>query len=203
MKKNIKKRNWTIVCYPESMKQSFDDLAQLGIEMAVSPLHNQDTNIDGEKKKEHYHVILCFPGPTTYNNVLSISEDYLSGVIPQAIESIRGTYRYLTHLDNPEKYQYDPKDIKLYNGFDPNNILSNSDESKLVDDIIELIIKNDIFEYAELVDLLLGTDFELSHIVKSKTIFFNTYLKSRQHHKKALYNTTLKKEKSFLESLDN
>ena len=37
---------------------------------------------------------------------------------PIPLEQVRGYYRYLTHKDNPEKAQYDEKDIQTLNGFD-------------------------------------------------------------------------------------
>ncbi|WP_398572836.1 Rep family protein, partial [Staphylococcus aureus] len=68
-------------------------------------------------KKQHWHVILIWYGPVTQNEEMKIDEKVNA---PQTVklESVRGEYRYFTHMDNPEKYKYDEKDIKLYNGLD-------------------------------------------------------------------------------------
>ena len=109
--KNIKKRNWAFVLYPESAPENWKEiLQQTGLGIAISPLHDKDVNPTGEVKKAHYHIILIYDGPTTYNNVRSLTES-LGQPIPQPLEQVRGYYRYLTHKDNPEKYQYDDKDI--------------------------------------------------------------------------------------------
>ncbi|WP_425330169.1 Rep family protein [Staphylococcus epidermidis] len=40
------------------------------------------------------------------------------------LESVRGAYIFSRIWDNPEKYQYDEKDIKIYNGFDISNYIA-------------------------------------------------------------------------------
>ena len=64
---NVKKRNWTFLVYPESAPADWvSKLQATGLPVAISPLHDKDINPDGELKKAHYHVIVCYSGPT-YN----------------------------------------------------------------------------------------------------------------------------------------
>ena len=110
-KNNVKKRNWAFVLYPESAPSDWREQLQLtGLQCAVSPLHDKDVNPDGEPKKAHYHIIVCYSGPTSFNVVKGLT-DKLNQPIPIALEQIRGYYRYLTHKDNPEKYQYSADDV--------------------------------------------------------------------------------------------
>lgn len=80
MSKNItqktKKRNWGAVIYPESLPKNWlDILVETGLQIAISPLHDKDLEADGQTpKKAHYHIILIFPGPTTYNAVLTLTK---------------------------------------------------------------------------------------------------------------------------------
>jgi len=123
----VKKRNWAFVVYPTkeqldilnsrydgsdgygTLPDNWIEILQLsGLQYAVSPIHDKDENPDKTIKKPHYHVIVSYGSPTTYNNVKSLT-DSLNAPIPQALEQIRGYYRYLTHKDNPEKYQYDER----------------------------------------------------------------------------------------------
>ncbi|MBR0341765.1 MAG: replication protein [Oscillospiraceae bacterium] len=114
-----KKRYWLAVVYPESMPEDWKEkLSETHLPCAVSPLHDKDYNADGEIKKAHYHILLAYDGPTTQRSVASMLAP-LNGPLPQGCESVRGAYRYLTHEDNPEKAQYDTKDILLFNGFNP------------------------------------------------------------------------------------
>ena len=115
--KNVKKRNWAFVLYPESAPVDWRDLLQkTGLQCAVSPLHDRDLNPDGEPKKAHFHIIICYSGPTSFNVVKALT-DSLCCPIPQALEQVRGYYRYFTHKDNPEKFQYQESEISTINGF--------------------------------------------------------------------------------------
>lgn len=148
-KKIIKKRNWAFILYPESAPADWKDVLQMtGLSIAISPLHDKDLDPIGEKKKEHYHVILCYSGPTSYNVVANITSS-LNGSIPIALEQIKGMYRYLTHRDNPEKYQYKPSDIILLNGFSAMDVsdLSKSEILTLKGLLLDLILEKGFREY--------------------------------------------------------
>jgi len=177
---DLKKRFWSFVAYPQSLKEDWvDDLIKKGVSFAVSPLHDKDINADGTPKKPHYHIILMYGGPTTYNNVKKNITDYLGQPIPIPLESPIGMYRYFTHQDNPEKYQYNKNDIRCYNGFDISIILTNSDIKECIKKIQLFIRDNNIIEYCDLLDLLLDNElFDLWYVCSNHTILFNTYLTS-------------------------
>ena len=184
MAKNVKKRNWAFVLYPESAPENWRDILQeTGLQCCVSPLHDKDVNPDGEFKKEHYHIIACYSGPTSYNVVKSLT-DSLNCPIPQALEQIKGYYRYLTHKDNPEKYQYDEKEITTINGFSIADFveLTRSEIDKIKIELHRLIIEKDIIEYNDLMQFLLDNEmFDKYSVASNNTIFFNYLLRSRRH----------------------
>lgn len=178
----IKKRNWGGVVYPESAPADWQDiLSQKGITWACSPLHDKDVNPTGEPKKEHYHIVMCFPGPTTDKTVKDIMEE-LNQPIPIALESVRGYYRYFTHKDNPEKYQYDESEIRLFNGFDVSTVLNGFEVFQHLQTIQRMIIDSNITEYNDLMDHLLFTgQAELWNVASSHTLFLNTYICSKRN----------------------
>lgn len=183
--KNVKKRNWAFVLYPESAPKDWRDiLAQTGLQVAISPLHDKDLNPTGEPKKPHYHVILVYDGPTTYNNVKAFTNGRLGQTIPQPLEQVRGYYRYLTHEDNPEKAQYSKSDIETLNGFDIRDFvqLTSSEVTKATREIIQLIRDNGITEYADLIDLLMDggeATADLFEVASGHTLFCKAYLTSQ------------------------
>ena len=161
MAKNIKKRNWAFVLYPESAPADWrEQLQKTGLQCAISPLHDKDMNPDNTPKKPHYHVILTYSGPTSYNVVKALTDGF-NQPIPQALEQVRGYYRYLTHKDNPEKAQYDEREIKTLQA---------------------LIRQYDIVEYAQLMDFLQDEEMNVEYEVASNnTLFFDRYIGSRRH----------------------
>lgn len=181
----MKERYWTFVLYPESAPSDWlEQLSNLGLEIAISPLHNKDINENGESKKEHYHILLCFNGPTTYNKVLKITES-LNATIPQRVLSCKGIIRYFTHKDNPEKFQYDDCDIHVLNGLDLKRFddLTLSQTLAIKRDIIRLINVENITNYNTLVDKFIDNynDRDFFQVVSSSgnSYFFQCYINSR------------------------
>lgn len=195
---NVKGRNWAFVCYPESLPKDYEDIiAETGLPMAFSPLHDMDLDPTGEVKKPHYHVICYYENPTTLKSVKANVTDKLNATIPIKLESMVGMYRYHLHLDNPEKYQYDDRDRRFFNGFDTNrvNSLTYTEVSKLLCDLQCLIRANKITEYADLLDYLLDEDlFNLWDVARNHTLFLNTYISSRRFRTKVEYNEKKYKE---------
>lgn len=183
-KKDVKKRLWTIVLYPESAPENWrEEIKQSGIVFAVSPLHDRDINADGSPKKPHHHLILAYSGPTTYNNVKSFCDE-LNQPVPKPLESVRGMYRYFTHEENPEKAQYDKELIEHYNGFSLANFceLMRGEVLEIKKRVFRLIADANITEYSDLVYLLLDNEmFDELDVVTSNTMLFNTIITSRRH----------------------
>lgn len=177
-----KKRNWGAVVYPESAPDDWEEILKLkGLTFACSPLHDKDINPTGESKKPHYHIILSFNGPTSNNVVNEIMKE-LNQPIAIPLESVRGYYRYFTHKDNPEKYQYNDKDIRLFNGFDVTDILNAFEVYENLKEIQMLVVQNDLFEYSDLMDYLLTNDYmEMWNVACSHTLFLNSYITSKRH----------------------
>lgn len=184
MSKNVKKRNWAFVLYPESAPEDWrEQLQKTGLQCAISPLHDKDINPTGEPKKAHYHIILCYSGPTSFNVVKGLCDSF-NQPIPQPLEQVRGYYRYLSHKDNPEKAQYDEKDIKTINGFNIADYmeLTKSEVTEIKKQIHRLIRQIGFIEYSDLMDYLDDNDMSLEYDVASNnTLFFDKVITSRRH----------------------
>lgn len=179
-----KKRTWAFELYPDSMPDdAFDMIRMSGLMCACSPLHDKDLNPDGVPKKPHYHLILVYGGPTTYKNVCTFTQG-LNGTIPIPLESVRGYYRYFTHLDNPDKYQYSDTEIKSFNGFSIADFieLTRSEVNSIKMKLQQLIRDMNITEYADLMDVLLDSDMSAEYdVAVNNTFFFDRYITSRRH----------------------
>lgn len=201
---SLKGRNWAFVVYPESLPSNWEEvITETGLPMAFSPLHDKDLNPTGEPKKPHYHVICYYENPTTSRAVKEYVTDKLNGTIPIKLESMVGMYRYHLHLDNPEKFQYDDRERKFFNGFDVNKVdsLTYTEIGKILQNIQSFIITNKILEYSDLLDILLDNElFQMWDVARNHTLLLNTYITSRRYKTK---QEQLKKEDSQLPIIDS
>lgn len=182
MAKTEKNRYWSFVGYEDSLPSDWiEQLQATGLPFAISPYHDKDQDPTGAPKKPHYHVILCWSGPTTFNQASKIVVDQLHQPIPIPLQSVIGMYRYFTHADNPDKFQYDKSLIRSFNGFDPSNFteLSKSQARQIKKELMQLIRDNRITEYFDLMNVIV--DFGLSDdhydVASSNTIFLTQYIK--------------------------
>lgn len=183
MAKVQKKRYWAAVFYPESLPPDWrEKLTATGLPIAISPLHDRDTDPTGEPKKAHYHIILCYPGPTTFSVVKKLC-DSLSQPIPIPLEAVSGMYRYHTHADNPDKVQYEESDRCFLGGFAVGDYveLRKSEIKQMRREIVQHINEYDIREYSTLIDSLLGCAlYDLADLAMCSTLFLDRYITSRR-----------------------
>lgn len=153
-KKDERYRNFATMVYPESAPSDwFQILSDQMIPAFVSPLHENDINPTGEAKKPHYHVIIMFEGKKSKEQIMDIF-DLIGGVGLEIVKSIRGYARYLCHLDNPEKAQYDPDSVRSLCGADYLGIIGLPiDRYKAIGEMMDFISQEEIKSYAELLQI--------------------------------------------------
>ena len=147
-------RNFATVVYPESAPADWmDRLNDYHVAALVSPLHDRDTNPSGEPKKPHYHVMLIFEGPKEFETQVKPIFDDIGGVGREMVNSARGYARYLCHLDNPEKAQYDPAEVRCMGGADYYGITNlPTDDIKMLGEIMSYIREQEIYSFAEFLE---------------------------------------------------
>lgn len=179
--KEVTGKYWCFVLYPESAPENWQELLnRSGLPWAVSPLHENDLNADNSKKKAHYHVIIIWANSTTYNAVKKFTQGVMKGTVPQVLHSPLGYYRYFTHEDNPEKYQYDKADVQSGNGFDIADYAKMTKQQKLElhMKLSEMILEHGIYSYAEAVQMAMSMGFDEYEMITSHTIHFTNLCKS-------------------------
>lgn len=175
-----KSRYWWFILYPESAPDDFiDQLTNEMVPCVISPLHDKDIHKDGTLKKPHYHILLRYDGNTTYNHVLELTRRY-NATIPLIPNSPSAAFQYLTHENDPSKAHYDTNDLVMLNGFKPPRFVKSEDDVfDMTAKILAIINDNSLFEYSDVVHILMGMKESvlLNHLVKN-AYFFNTYLRS-------------------------
>lgn len=178
-------RNWTAEIYPESMPANYTEiLDNLHISWAESPVHDFDVNPDGTLKKSHIHLIFCFEGNKSFDQVRDITK-LLNAPIPLKLQSVRGMVRYFVHLDNPEKYPYKKSDIKVHGGFEIDEYFapSTADYMRILRELEEFIRDNDIREFcdlAEFVSQMKDKDDWYYVMTSRNTLYLSQVIRSRK-----------------------
>ena len=184
-KDEVKSKYWTAIVYEDSAPEDWRDVLKIsGLRCAISPYHDKDINPTGEPKKPHWHVILCWDGPTTYNNARKFVQNELNTPIPKELKSVRGMYNYFSHKDNPEKAQYDEKLIEHINGFCLAEFveLTRGEVNEAIKRAFNIIRDVGITEYSGLLDFLEDNGYgDEWDVVKNNVILFNTYITSRRY----------------------
>lgn len=147
---------WTFLVYPESApKDWLDVLKELHVPFIVSPLHDKDINKDtGEIKKAHYHCIVKFKSKKSFKQVKSGICDKLNSPIPQPVVDIAMMVRYLAHLDDPQKYQYNVEDIQVYGNIDVKEYIYDKKDYQfeVLKEILDFCEVYNIQEYSTIVN---------------------------------------------------
>lgn len=177
---NLKGRHFSFVVYPDSAPEDWiRRLEQTGLPFVVSPLHDKDINADGTPKKPHWHIIISWGNTTTYRAARGLcNKDMLACPMPQMLKSCNGMYRYLTHKDNPEKFQYKQQPV-CYNGWI--RPLDNADIANLKREIWQMVYTEDCQEYGELLMICEQRGPEYFEVASRNTLFFKSVCDGYRH----------------------
>lgn len=180
-KTDTRARNFATIVYPDSAPETWQEiLSQQFIPAFISPLHDKDTNPTGETKKPHYHVILMFEGKKSVEQVNEIF-NLIGGVGCEKVNSIRGYARYLCHLDNPEKAQYEQSEVRSMGGADyVGTIGLVIDKYKAISEMIDYCKENNIISYSDLLEYCRLERFDWFRVLcDNGTVVMKEYLKSK------------------------
>lgn len=187
-------RNWAAIFYPEDLPEDWKErVDQLHFKWVEGPLHDRDTNADGTPKKPHYHTLLIFEAVKTAEQVADLLKEIFGesdggsiiGVaMPQRVTDRCAVVRYMAHMDNPDKAQYDPNEIVGHNGADPAEIMrySATETREMIVAMEEYIEQNGITELATFSAAIRYDHPEWHTLLATKlTMYFSAFVRSRRH----------------------
>lgn len=171
--KDGRSRWWSFIVYTDAVQGNWVDIINNEhLPWAMSPFHDKDINEDGTPKKPHFHVLIYYSNKAFYHEVIELVERvYLRWEAGQEqevgfsevgasrrpgkiepVKSARGMLRYFAHMDNAEKYQYEPSDIKGFNGLDVDKYIQTMvDIDETIKEITQFIRQSHIDEYKDLI----------------------------------------------------
>ena len=180
---DVRARAWTFILYPESAPENWREVLDgYHVPWACSPLHDKDVNATGEPKKPHWHILLSFTGKKGYKQILGVTEG-ISGTRPQVCHDQKGLIRYFTHRDNPEKAQYDQRDIEAHGGFDLEEYFkpTASECMRLQNEMIEWCYRHNIVEYRALKVYALHERPDWANELSRSCFEVTQFIKSQRH----------------------
>nr|CRY94590.1 hypothetical protein [uncultured prokaryote] len=182
--KTRRTRTYTCIVYPDSAPDNWRDIIDgYHIEWAASPLHDRDINADGSAKKPHWHVLLCWDSVKTPEQAGEVAQA-VNGTIVQPVQSVRALLRYMCHLDNPDKAQYDKAMLETHGGLDASSALRTADVavSVLVRDMLSWCRDNGVTELCDLMDYAAECEPDWwDALLHSCAYVVGQYLKSRRY----------------------
>lgn len=187
-------RNWAVIFYPEDLPEDWkEQLDGLLCKWVEGPLHDRDLNADGLPKKPHVHTLFMFEAVKTQEQVLDLFRGLFGesegGTVPgvpapQMVTDRGAVVRYMAHMDNPDKAQYDPNEIVGHNGADPAELLrySATETRMMIIAMEEYIEQNGILELADFSAAIRYDHPEWHTLVATKmTMYFSAFIRSRRH----------------------
>lgn len=183
-KKAKRTRNYACVVYPESAPSNWlEIISESKNSCFISPLHDKDINPTGEPKKPHYHILTMFNGVKSIEQATEFFKSF-GGVGCEPVNNSRGYARYLCHLDNPEKAQYDKKDVKAFGGLDYKHVCGTysdlkTEEREITKSIMQFIEENDVVSFAYLCRYCMNDNDDWFDYLRSHSYFIKEYIKSR------------------------
>lgn len=183
--KETRTRNWTIVVYPDSAPENWRDIIdEWHIEWVESPIHDKDMNADGTPKKAHWHVLLMFGSVKAYEQVIELIEP-LNCPIPKKCHNAKSLVRYMAHLDNPDKVQYDSAAIVAHGGVCIADLLkpSSSERYTYIREMCEWCNENDCTEFMDLMNYAMVERMEdwFPLLCDNSSYVMTQFLKSKRH----------------------
>ena len=144
---------WAAILYRESLPENWQQyLEDCMVPGFISPEHTLDLNPTGEPKKPHFHLLLKFATKKSYAQVSGLLEP-LNGSAPQRINDFRSYARYLCHLDNPSKAQYEREQVISLCGLVYDDVVGTSaDRLAGIHEMMSFCNDNALYSFAELCD---------------------------------------------------
>lgn len=192
MANDRKTRGYGFILYPENNEDLELVIQELHVPIVLSPLHDSDVwttldqaknpeHIPGTLKPAHWHGMFLFDGPVRPTQALACLSRFSNPTQHvEPLSSITSYARYMIHLDNPDKYQYNREDLKFYNGafVSIDRVLTPEEEDQLIDEILDWVKTFNIVEYSDLVMYAKEVRPDWNRTVRKHTIFWRGFFDS-------------------------
>lgn len=110
---------WWAYLYEDSAPDNFLELMRESGYEGLAMKHDKDVTAAGELKEPHWHVVVRFSHAVPAKEAKEVLTTFgCKEASVQFRDSWTAVARYLCHLDDPNKTQYDPADVVEFGGAD-------------------------------------------------------------------------------------
>lgn len=110
-KRGVRAKWFSVMVYDEQYENLRQNLMASTFDFAIM-CHDADKDEQGNEKRKHYHAVVVSDKrefQVTFAKKLGIDERFVQA--PFTTEP-NGAFRYLLHIDNPEKHQYSASELE-------------------------------------------------------------------------------------------
>lgn len=150
----ITARTYSASLKPSWTSEEISDLANkmVGTAIVFGITHDKDIDDNGELVEAHTHLLIDYETPrkiSTVSNLLGVAENFI-----EVVKNKKGFLRYLTHMDEVDKYKYSSSEV-----------ITNSDIS------YELVLLGNNMTDRDIADYIIqGRGLELMGLVSSSKL---------------------------------
>lgn len=198
-KNGDRRKVWTGIMYEDSAPSDWkDQLSDLHMRIWVSPLQDKDewkpaderkdpSHKAGTCKKAHRHWIAEYDVQVDLGTVLH-DFGFLNGPSNvKPVKSLRSMVRYLVHLDDPDKAQYDKSEILTFGGAELDIVeqVGTHERYEMLKAMRKYIRDHNIVDYCDFVDYCDDCEEAWSHLLDDNSSYvIEKYIKSRRYKQK-------------------
>lgn len=107
----ITARTYSASLKPSWTREEISDLANkmVGSAIVFGITHDKDIDENGELVEAHTHLLIDYETPrkiTTVSNLLGVADNFI-----EVVKNKKGFLRYLTHMDEVDKYKYSASEV--------------------------------------------------------------------------------------------
>ena len=175
---------WWAYLYEDSAPENFLDLMRESGMEGLAMKHDRDVTAAGEVKEAHWHVVVRFSHAVQAKEAKEVLTSFgCKEASVQYRDSWTAVARYLCHMDDPNKFQYNPADVVEFGGADYLAAINRAaDKYRIISEMCDWAKENRIYSFNKLVDYARANELEWFMALSDNcAIFMREYLKSYRY----------------------